>query len=104
MIGAAQGDPVMAIVLHSPIRDVHTLLVNGEVRKENGKMCPVKGTEWQDENGFVETNHAIHWQEVSDQLLAIQKRLVSKTPESLLLQIEDHIRELFGHKPSCAKI
>ncbi|KAJ5413728.1 hypothetical protein N7509_000355 [Penicillium cosmopolitanum] len=104
MIGVAQRDPVMAIVLHSTIRDVNTVLVDGEVRKENGKLCSVKGTEWSDKSGFVETNQDIHWHEVADRLLAIQKRLVSKTPGPLLLQIEDHVRELFGHKPAVSKI
>lgn len=96
MMCVAQRDPVMAIVLHSTIRDINTVLVDGEVRKENGKLSSVKGTEWDDEKGFLETNHNIHWQEVSDRLLAIQKRLICRTPEPLLLQLEDHVRELFG--------
>ncbi|CAG7915965.1 unnamed protein product [Penicillium olsonii] len=104
MIGAAQRDPVMAIVLHSTIRDVNTVLVNGEVRKENGQLCPVKGTEWNSKTGFLQTNQNIHWQEVADRILAIQRRLVSKTPGPLLFQIEDHVRQLFGHKPSASKI
>lgn len=104
MLCVAQRDPVMAIVLHSTIRDIDTVLVDGEVRKENGKVCSVKGTEWDDRKGFLETNHSIGWQEVSKRLLAIQERLVSQTPEPLLLQIEDHVRELFGHKPSSVKL
>ncbi|CAG8243248.1 unnamed protein product [Penicillium olsonii] len=104
MIGVAQRDPVMAIVLHSTIRDVNTVLVDGEVRKENGQLCPVKGTEWNSKTGFLQTNQNIHWQEVADRILAIQRRLVSKTPGPLLFQIEDHVRELFGHKPSSSKI
>ncbi|KAJ5613425.1 hypothetical protein N7510_006619 [Penicillium lagena] len=104
MIGVAQRDPVMAIVLHSTIRDVKTVLVDGEVRKENGKLCPVKGTDWNEKSGFLETNQDIHWHEVADRILAIQKRLVSKTPGPLLLQIEDHVREVFGHKPSASTI
>ncbi|GLI76145.1 hypothetical protein PoHVEF18_004416 [Penicillium ochrochloron] len=104
MMCVAQRDPVMAIVLHSTIRDVHTVLVDGEVRKENGKLCSVKRNEWDEAQGFLETNHTIHWKEVSDRLLAIHKRLVSQTPEPFLLQIEDHVRELFGHKPPAAKM
>ncbi|KAJ5394684.1 hypothetical protein N7509_006471 [Penicillium cosmopolitanum] len=103
MIGVAQRDPVMAIVLHSTIRDVKTVIVDGEVRKENGELCPVKGTEWNEKSGFLETNQDIHWHEVADRILAIQKRLVSKIPGPLLLQIEDHVREVFGHKPRASK-
>lgn len=100
----AQRDPVMAIVLHSNIRDVDTVLVDGEVRKQNGKLCPVKRFEWHRGEGFVDTDHVIHWQEVADRIIAINKRLVSKMSESLLWKIEDHIREQFGHKPCSIKL
>lgn len=94
----AQRDPVMAIVLHSNIRDVDTVLVDGEVRKLNGKLCPVRGFEWHGGNGFADTDRVIHWREVADRILTIHKRLVSRMPESLLRDIEDHVREQFGHK------
>ncbi|CZR64667.1 related to cytosine deaminase and related metal-dependent hydrolases [Phialocephala subalpina] len=104
MACVAQRDPVMAIVLHSTIRDIDTVLVDGELRKQNGKLLPVTGTEWHDGTGFVDTSHIIHWREVAERILAVHKRLVSKMPEPLLLEIENHVRELFGHKHSSTKL
>lgn len=41
MLAAAQQDPVAAVVLHSSIRDVETVIVDGVVRKEGGRLCDV---------------------------------------------------------------
>lgn len=41
MAVAAQEDPVAAVVLHSSIRDVETVIVDGVVRKEGGRLCDV---------------------------------------------------------------
>lgn len=41
MLAAAQQDPVAAIVLHSSIRDIDTVIVDGIVRKEGGNLCEV---------------------------------------------------------------
>ncbi|KAH8703255.1 hypothetical protein BGW36DRAFT_403692 [Talaromyces proteolyticus] len=100
----AQQDPVMAIVLHSNIRDIDTVLVDGEIKKQNGKLCPVKAFEWHSEKGFVDMGLVIEWREVADRILAIHQRVVSKMSNSLLLEIEDHVRERFGHKQSSTKL
>ena len=104
MVCVAQRDPVMAIVLHSSVRDIDTVLVDGEVRKQDGKLCPVREFKWHDEKGFANTDHVIHWREVADRTLAIHKRLVSKIPDALVLQIENHVREMFGHKSNSTKL
>lgn len=41
MAAAAQEDPVAAVVLHSSIRDVDMVVVDGVVRKEGGRLCDV---------------------------------------------------------------
>ena len=41
MVVAAQHDPVAAIVLHSSIRDVNTVIINGAPKKRNGKLLPL---------------------------------------------------------------
>ena len=50
MVCAAAHDPVAAIVLHSSVRDVDTVIVDGIVRKESGKLGVVdvdkKGGSW----------------------------------------------------------
>ncbi|KAJ5761577.1 hypothetical protein N7533_003616 [Penicillium manginii] len=41
MICATEQDPVAAIVLHSSIRDIETVIVDGIIRKRNGKLNSV---------------------------------------------------------------
>ncbi|KAH8824996.1 hypothetical protein DL96DRAFT_154509 [Flagelloscypha sp. PMI_526] len=41
MFSAATEDPVAAIVLHSSIRDVETVIVDGVIRKKSGVLLPV---------------------------------------------------------------
>ena len=41
MLAAAQEDPVAAIVMHSSPRDVETVVVDGVVRKEGGRLVDV---------------------------------------------------------------
>ena len=49
MLAAVEHEPIAAILLHSSVRDVDTVIVDGVVRKENGKLLPVqaKGKQWQ---------------------------------------------------------
>ncbi|KAF3189794.1 hypothetical protein TWF788_009777 [Orbilia oligospora] len=42
MICAAKKDPIAAIVLHSSIRDIDAVIVDGVVRKASGKLLPVE--------------------------------------------------------------
>ena len=104
MACVAQHDPVMAIVLHSTIRDIDTVLVDGEVRKQHGTLCPVSATEWHDGGGFADTDGVLHWREVVEKIMAIQKRLEHNMPKPLLLKIEDHVRVLFGHEKIPTKL
>lgn len=41
MICAPEEDPVAAIVLHSSVRDIDMVIVDGQFRKSNGKLLPV---------------------------------------------------------------
>ncbi|KAG2416095.1 hypothetical protein HFD88_007287 [Aspergillus terreus] len=41
MIPAGERHPVAAIILHSSVRDVQTVIVDGIVRKENGSLCQI---------------------------------------------------------------
>ncbi|KAK0478927.1 hypothetical protein IW261DRAFT_1481720 [Armillaria novae-zelandiae] len=42
MIAGAVENPIAAIMLHSSVRDVNTVIVDGVVRKRNGKLLPVE--------------------------------------------------------------
>jgi cytosine/adenosine deaminase-related metal-dependent hydrolase len=41
MVGGAQHDPVAAVLLHSSPADIETVIVDGIVRKRDGKLLPV---------------------------------------------------------------
>ncbi|OKP14226.1 5'-deoxyadenosine deaminase [Penicillium subrubescens] len=41
MTPASDVDPIAAIILHSSVRDVRTVIVDGVIRKENGYLCKI---------------------------------------------------------------
>lgn len=41
MICAADEDPIAAITLHSSVRDIDTVIVDGHIRKRDGRLRPV---------------------------------------------------------------
>jgi hypothetical protein len=41
MVGAAQHDPVAAVILHSTPADIETVIVDGIIRKQDGKLLAV---------------------------------------------------------------
>lgn len=95
MSGAAHQDPVMAIVLHSGVGDIDTVVVDGKVRKRHGQLLPTKLMEWLREDSLMETERTISWQEVLQKILEMQRRLVSKLPDSNISGIESHLREIY---------
>ncbi len=70
MYCAAQTDPVSAIVLHSAPGDLEYVIVDGVVRKKDGKLSTVtfeEGREWWVQEG--ENRDSVEWREVATELL-----------------------------------
>jgi hypothetical protein len=42
MVCAAEQDLVAAVVRHSSIRDIETVMISGSARKEAGRLLPIK--------------------------------------------------------------
>ncbi|KAK6518652.1 hypothetical protein TWF506_005788 [Arthrobotrys conoides] len=64
MICAAKKDPLAAIVLHSSIRDIDTVIIDGVVRKTKGKLLPIETREkglwpWKDLVADLQDSYAI---------------------------------------------
>ncbi|KAF5007434.1 hypothetical protein FDECE_6240 [Fusarium decemcellulare] len=97
MYGAAQQDPVGAIVFHSNIGDVDTVIVDGRVRKLDGKLRPVKKFEWK--NGeFVKTREELAWRGVAEEALRTQRRMVQELSEYDTGALGDKIANMLNVK------
>jgi hypothetical protein len=72
MLGAAQHDPVAAIILHSSPGDIEMVIVDGVVRKKNGSLLPISvdsaGTE-----GIEDKK--LEWREISKRVLQSRERM-----------------------------
>lgn len=89
MLAAAQQDPVMAVVLHSSARDVEDVIVDGVVRKRDGKLLPVESIEWDEDAGaFGPTGEQVPWSEVASKVLDLQQRFVAKRSRYDLAHLE----------------
>ncbi len=74
MICAAEQDPVAAVVRHSSIRDVDTVIVNGVVRKEGGRLLPIKAKS----NIALGGEKQLNWGDVAEKLVGSRKVVQGK--------------------------
>lgn len=97
MAGAAQHDPVTAIVMHSNIGDVETVIVDGIVRKRNGKLLLVSSVTWEESKGdFTEVEGTLEWREIVPHVLDTQRRFVNKLPEHDMGALKTFTRSLYN--------
>jgi len=85
MVGAAQEDPVAAIVLHSTPRDIETVIIDGIIRKRDGKLVKfetvgsLRGKNGEEENFDGGTNGSlISWKEIAEEVLKSRTQLNEK--------------------------
>jgi cytosine/adenosine deaminase-related metal-dependent hydrolase len=79
MTAAAQHDPVSAIVLHSGVRDVVMTIVDGVVRKDDGKLLTIKlGEEDAKWVGDVGTKGVLEWRDVAREIVKRREVLQTK--------------------------
>lgn len=78
MACAAEYDPVVAVVRHSDTRDVDTVIVDGHVRKRNGKLVEVE-VNVTGSTGENKPKRRLGWRAIAAELVvsqsAIQKRI-----------------------------
>jgi len=87
MLCAAEHDPVTAVVMHSDVSDIDAVIVDGVVRKREGKLMPVKHDMDAQEpttTGNTKTD-ALDWQQVAAEVVRsrseIQERLDTVSEE-----------------------
>lgn len=73
MVCASEEDPVAAIVLHSSVRDIDTVIVDGHIRKRNGKLCAVKIHPSMRDVDI--SRQSVEWNEVARQLTSSRRRI-----------------------------
>lgn len=93
---AAQCDPVTAIVVHSSVADVNTVIVNGHIRKRDGKLLPFNRVEWQDDKSDFVATGALEWKEVSAPVLDAHRRFTAKLPEHDMGVLNAFVKRLYG--------
>ncbi|KAL6234372.1 hypothetical protein BDW75DRAFT_168480 [Aspergillus navahoensis] len=80
MVCAAEEDPVAAIVLHSSIRDIEMVIVDGRICKRDGKLVSLDLAPALDK--VVVEKQRVDWRVVAQQLLASRKRIQSAMEEA----------------------
>jgi hypothetical protein len=79
MVAAAQHDPVAAVVLHSGVRDIEIVIVDGVVRKTAGKLTPVKVTKEEAKwVGGVGSETGLEWSDVAKEIVKRREVLQEK--------------------------
>lgn len=79
MLAAAVTDPVAAVVLHSSVRDVEAVIVDGELRKEDGKLCDVKVEEPSDDfKEQLPAGELLSWETVAKETLKSRQVVIQK--------------------------
>jgi cytosine/adenosine deaminase-related metal-dependent hydrolase len=89
MICAAEQDPVVAVVRHSSIRDIETVIIDGIVRKEAGRLLPIKAKSEIALGGEKQ----LAWKDVAQNLVSSRERIQSKIDK---LDIEAGRKMLIG--------
>lgn len=97
MAAAAQEDPVAAVVLHSSIRDVEVVVVDGVVRKEGGRLCDVvveaapEGLAEQ----TVSPGTALSWQDVAREILRSRDALDGRSEGAEFAKAEEDVIDMW---------
>lgn len=71
MVCATEQNPVAALMLHSSIRDINTVIVDGTIRKQNGRLKPTQVSE-----GGLTTE--MPWSEIAEKLVENRQELQKK--------------------------
>ena len=96
MICAGVHDPVAAIILHSSPADVDTVIIDGIVRKQDGKLLDVRV----DETGSkVAGQETLMWSDVARNLISTRERIESEAQQIDYDAAEKAVMEAF-HIPA----
>ncbi|KAF2189355.1 5-methylthioadenosine/S-adenosylhomocysteine deaminase n1 [Zopfia rhizophila CBS 207.26] len=87
MVGAAQHDPTAAVVLHSSPSDIETVIVDGVVRKKEGKLVTVDVDEGVRQ---VVGRQSLEWRDIAREVVKSRER-IQKEIDKLDFQKEKRV-------------
>ena len=92
MVCAGVHDPVAAIILHSSPADVDTVIVDGIVRKRDGKLLIVQ----LDERGKqIAGKDSLAWKDVAQSLIRTREHIQSESEKIDMKAAEKKVMEVF---------
>jgi cytosine/adenosine deaminase-related metal-dependent hydrolase len=92
MIGAAQHDPVAAVILHSSPADIDTVIVDGIVRKSGGKLLPVQVDDAARQAVGVDT---LAWPAVAKEVVESRARIQEKIDAIDFHNVNETLHKMF---------
>jgi cytosine/adenosine deaminase-related metal-dependent hydrolase len=92
MIGAAQHDPVAAVILHSSPADIDTVIVDGIVRKSGGKLLPVQVDDAARQAVGVDT---LAWPAVAKEIVESRARIQEKINAIDFHNVNETLHKMF---------
>ncbi|KAF2097796.1 amidohydrolase [Rhizodiscina lignyota] len=92
MLAAAEEDPVAAIVLHSSVRDIGSVIVDGVIRKEGGKMLDIIVADaFEEQQEVVKPGTSLSWKDVVQGVLESRTSLDGKVKNIDMRDAEEKI-------------
>lgn len=92
MVAAAQHDPVASIILHSTPADIDTVIVDGIIRKKDGKLLPVSVDEAARQ---VTGESVLDWTTVARKVVSSRAKMQKDLDKIDFAQASDALHKLF---------
>ena len=92
MVCAGVHDPVAAIILHSSPKDVDTVIVDGIIRKQDGRLLDVK---LDDRGKQVAGKDSLSWNDVAQNLVSTREHIQSEYEKIDMQDAEKKVMEAF---------
>ena len=98
MLAVAEEDPIAAVVLHSSPRDINVVLVDGVIKKQDGKLVDVEVEVEAAPNGakgILGVGKKLTWKDVAERVLGSRRGLSQKMDKIDMKQGEEYTMGLF---------
>ncbi|TKA48806.1 hypothetical protein B0A49_12089 [Cryomyces minteri] len=95
MVGAAQQDPVAAVVLHSSPADIDMLIVDGVIRKDNGELRSVEIAA--DDAKWAGNRSSLKWADVAKEIIMRRKVIAEKLAKIDMVNAQEGAMKAFHY-------